>query len=71
MNAKITINMVRELASQINNGANNTIGSIKIGRDICGIIIDKIVNSSYGVDRLGYGLTKKEAYNLLKNYQTN
>ena len=57
--------MVRELASQINNGV-NTIGSIKIGNDIHGIIIDKIVNSSYGVDRLGYGLTKKEAYNLLQ-----
>ena len=60
---KITINMVRELASQINNGA-NTIGSIRICSDICGIIIDKIVNSSYGVCNLGYGLTKREAYNL-------
>ena len=66
MNTKITINMVRELASQINNKTNNTIGSIKISHDVCGIIINKIVNSSYGVDRLGYGLTKKEAYNLLQ-----
>ena len=66
MNTKITINMVRELASKINNGA-NTIGSIKICSDICGIMVDKIVNSSYGVDRLGYGLTKREAYNLLQN----
>ena len=63
---KITINMVRELALQINNGANNTIGSIRICHDICGIIIDKIVNSSHGVCNLGYGLTKKEAYNLLQ-----
>ena len=64
---KITINMVRELATQINNGANNAIGSIKICSDICGIMVDKIVNSSHGVDRLGYGLTKKEAYKLLQN----
>ena len=64
---KITINMVRELVSQINNGANNTIGSIRICHDICGIIIDKIVNSNYGVCNLGYGLTKKEAYKLLQN----
>ena len=64
---KITINMVRELATQINSGINDRIGSIKICRDICGIMVDKIVNSSYGVDRLGYGLTKKEAYNLLQN----
>ena len=63
---KITINMVRELASQINNGINDRIGSIKICSDICGIMVDKIVNSSYGVDRMGYGLTKKEAYNLLQ-----
>ena len=67
MNTKITISMVRELASKINNGANNTIGSIKICRDVCGIIVDKIVNSSYGVDRIGYGLTKKQAYNLLQD----
>ena len=66
MNTKITINMIRGLVSQINNGINDHIGSIKIGHDICGIIVDKIINSSYGVDRLGYGLTKKEAYNLLK-----
>ena len=64
---KITINMVRELVTQINNGANNTIGSIKICRDVCGIIVDKIVNSSHGVCNLGYGLTKKEAYKLLQN----
>ena len=63
---KITINMVRELASQINNGINDKIGSVQICRDICGIIVDKIVNSSYGVDRLGYGLTKKEAYKMLQ-----
>ena len=64
---KITINMVRELASQINNGFNNTIGSIRISHDICGIIVDKIVNSSHGVRNLGYGLTKKQAYNLLQD----
>ena len=63
---KITINMIRGLASQINNGINDRIGSIKICSDICGIMVDKIVNISYGVDRLGYGLTKKEAYNLLQ-----
>ena len=63
---KITINMVMELATQINNGINDRIGSIKICRDVCGIIVDKIINSSYGVDRMGYGLTKKEAYNLLQ-----
>lgn len=66
MNTKITINMVRELVSQINNGINDQIGSIKICRDICGIIVNKIINSGHGVDRLGYGLTKKEAYNLLQ-----
>ena len=64
---KITINMVRELASKINNGANDRIGLITICSDICGIMVDKIVNSNYGVNRLGYGLTKKEAYNLLQN----
>ena len=64
---KITINMVKELASKINNGINDGIGSITICSDICGIMVDKIVNSSYGVNRLGYGLTKKEAYNLLQN----
>ena len=63
---KITINMVRELATQINSGINDRIGSIKICSDICGIMVDKIVNSSHGVDRMGYGLTKKEAYNLLQ-----
>lgn len=63
---KITINMVRELASQINNGINDHIGSIRICRDICGIIVDKITNSSHGVCNIGYGLTKKEAYNLLQ-----
>ena len=63
---KITINMVRELAAQINNGINDRIGSIKICRDVCGIIVDKIINSSHGVDRIGYGLTKKEAYKLLQ-----
>ena len=67
MNTKITINMVRELASKINNGANNTIGSIRICRDVCGIIVDKITNSSYGVRNLGYGLTKKQAYKLLQD----
>ena len=66
METKITINMVRGLASQINNGVNDQIGSIKIGHDICGINVNKIINSSYGVKRLGYGLTKKEAYNLLQ-----
>ena len=58
--------MVRELATQINNGINDRIDSIKICRDVCGIMVDKIVNSSYGVDRIGYGLTKKEAYKLLQ-----
>ena len=64
---KITINMVRELATQINNGINDRIGSIKICSDICGIMVDKIVNSSHGVDRIGYGLTKREAYKLLQD----
>ena len=63
---KITINMVRELATQINSGINDRIGSIKICRDVCGIIVDKITNSSYGVRNLGYGLTKKQAYKLLQ-----
>ena len=67
MDTKITINMIRELASQINNGINDRIGSIKICSDICGIMVDKIVNSSHGVCNLGYGLTKKEAYKLLQN----
>ena len=64
---KITINMVRELATQINNGINDRIGSIRICHDICGIIVDKIINSSHGVCNIGYGLTKKEAYKLLQD----
>lgn len=71
---KVTIKDVHEVAKQINtlrgfeNVSYNTIGALHVYKDVCGIAIDMIMNSSGGVKRIaGGGLTKKEAYFYLKD----
>lgn len=70
---KITIECVREECKAandrrgINNPAWNVVGSIGIGGDICGLSVDEVVNVHGGIRRHGYGLTKREAYDILIN----
>lgn len=62
---KSLINKINETKGYIN-AQYNTIGAIILQKDICGIGINKITNEHGGVYKLGYGMTKKEAYYLLQ-----
>ena len=70
---KTTIAEIKNLINKINekngfaNAQYNTMGVIKLYRDMCGIGIDKITNEHGGVNRLGYGMTKNETYYLLQS----
>ena len=73
----MTILEIKSLVNKINekngfiNAQYNTIGAIILQKDICGIGINKITNAHGGVCKLGYGMTKKEAYYLLQGLLQN
>ena len=73
----MTILEIKSLVNKINekngftNVQYNTIGAYLLHKDVCGLAVDKVTNIHGGVQKVGYGMTKKEAYYLLQGLLQN